>query len=122
MRKAASLAGKKCERRMIKKGMWTNPASTYDIGEKVLLRYPLSRKIASKRCILEGRIYKRNLNNGKYKARFTYPVGSSQFIEKWIPLEDITSITLEEERTKRQKVLAVHKKETLSEIPHPNVK
>lgn len=93
VRKAASLSGKKCENRMIKKGMRNNPASVYRIGEKVLIRYPPTKKISRKRCVVEGRILKRNLKTFTYKVRFVYPVGS-YLLEKWISVNDITSVTV----------------------------
>ena len=56
--KAASVASKRCENRMIQKGLRNNPPSVYDIGEKVLIRYPAAKKIGSKRSILTARILK----------------------------------------------------------------
>lgn len=44
IRKAASAASKRCENRMIQKGLKNNPPSVYDIGEKVLIRYPAAKK------------------------------------------------------------------------------
>ena len=58
IRKAAALASKRCESRMIKKGLRNNPPSVYDIGEKVLIRYPTAKKLCSKRCVLPARVLK----------------------------------------------------------------
>ena len=44
---------------MIKKGLRNNPPLVYDIGEKVLIRYPTAKKLCSKRCVLpvQSKIY-----------------------------------------------------------------
>ena len=102
IRKAAALASKRCESRMIKKGLRNNPPSVYDIGEKVLIRYPTAKKLCSKRCVLPARVLKRNLRTCKYKVKFTYPAKSSNTLRKWISVNDITSTTMNKEQRKKK--------------------
>ena len=54
--KAATLPNKKCESRMIKKGLRNNPPSIYDIGKKVLICCPEAKKLCSKRSVLQARV------------------------------------------------------------------
>jgi len=107
---------------MIQKGLRNNPPSVYDIGEKVLIRYPAAKKIGSKRSILTARILKRNLKTCKYKVQFTFPAGSSKILTKWISVNDMTSTTLDKEKRKRklacQSSKKMHKKKYL--IPFSN--
>lgn len=86
---------------MIRKGKRNNPPSVYSVGETVLIRYPPSKKISSKRSILEAKVMKRNLKISKYKVKFVYPAGSSCILQEWISVSDITSTTMEEEKRKR---------------------
>ena len=111
IRKIASEAGKKCEKRMIRKGLRKNPVSIYSVGESVLIRYPPSKKISSKRSIIEARILGRNLKNHIYKVRFVFPVGGSNVVKKWISVTDITSLTAAEEKKKRKQAEIKSKKQ-----------
>ena len=86
---------------MIRKGKRNNPPSVYSVGETVLIRYPPSKKISSKRSILEAKVMKRNLKISKYKVKFVYPAGSSCILQEWISISDITSTTMEGEKRKR---------------------
>ena len=87
---------------MIKKGLRNNPPLVYDIGEKVLIRYPTAKKLCSKRCVLPARVLKRNLCTCKYKVKFTYPAKSSNTLRKWISINDITSTTMNKEHEKKK--------------------
>ena len=102
IRKAAALASKRCETRMIKKGLRNSLPSAYDIGEKVLIRYPTAKKLCSKRCVLPARVLKRNLRTCKCKVKFTYPAKSSNTLRKWISVNDITSTTMNKEHEKKK--------------------
>ena len=44
VRQAASAASRRCENRMIRKGLRNNPPSVYNIDEKELIRYPSAKK------------------------------------------------------------------------------
>ena len=61
IRQAASVASRRCENRMIRKGLRNNPPSGYNIGEKVLIRYPPAKKLSSKRSILNTQQKVKNL-------------------------------------------------------------
>lgn len=104
LRNLAHSATTKCADRMVKRGVRNNPPSVYDIGETVLIRYPPAKKVASKRHILEADIIKRNLRLQKYQVAFISPT-SGKLTYKWIPVNDITSVTMEEEKKKRKSTL-----------------
>ena len=80
--KAASVASKRCENCMIREGLRNNSPSVYDIGEKVLIRYPATKKLCCSRSVLTARILNRNLKTCKYKVQFTYPAGSLKTLTK----------------------------------------
>ena len=82
IRQAASAASRRCENRMIQKGLRNNPPSVYNIGEKVLICHPLAKKISSNRSILTAKILSRNLKTCKYEVQFKYPPSSSKTLTK----------------------------------------
>lgn len=52
-----------------------------------------------KRHVIEARIEKRNLKLQTYKVAYSSPVtGKNE--KKWLPVDDITSLTLQEEKRK----------------------
>lgn len=87
---------------MMDKHMRRNhPPTKYKPGDKVLLRLT-SRKgrIAPKRRhILKGRVVARNLKTLIYKVSFINPNSREQ---KWTSVEDITSVSSQEEKVKRK--------------------
>ena len=101
MQQSVASASKKCEDND-KKGLRNNPPSVYNVGENVLIRYPPAKKISRKRCVLHAKVLKRNLQTCKYLVKFNYPAGTSKILQKWIPINDITSRTLDEEKKKRK--------------------
>lgn len=86
-------ASRRCENRMIRKGLRNNPPSVYNIGEKVLIRYPPAKKRSSKRSILSAKI-----------------LSSSKTLTKWISVNDITSTTMDKEKRKRKLACQSNKK------------
>ena len=97
---------------MIEENMCCNrPPTEYKTGDKVLLRLK-SRKgrIAPKRRhILNGRIVARNLKTSIYKVSFMNPT-SNKRVQKWISVEDITSVSSQEEKAKRKEQVQKKKK------------
>ena len=89
---------------MMDKHMRRNgPPTKYKPGGKVLLMLK-SRKgrIAPKRRhILKGRVVARNLKTSMYKESFINPT-SHKRVQKWISVEDITSVSSQEEKAKRK--------------------
>ena len=65
LQQSVASASKKCEDRMIKKGLRNNPPSVYNVGENVLIRYLPAKKISRKRCVLHAKALKRNLQTCK---------------------------------------------------------
>ena len=110
IRQAASVASRRCENRMIRKGLRNNPPSVYNIDEKVLICYPPAKKISSKRSILMAKILSRQLKTCKYKVKFKYPPSSSKTHNKWISINDITSTTMDKEKRKRKLACQSNKK------------
>ena len=83
--------------------MKNNPPSKYSVGETVLIRFPFSKKsrTAPKRhFVVEGKIIKINLRIAKYKIWFENPTTKSHQCT-WVSVEDITSLTAEEEKRKK---------------------
>ena len=97
---------------MIEESMCCNrPPTEYKTGDKVLLRLK-SRKgrIAPKRRhILNGRVVARNLKTSIYKVSFMNPT-SNKRVQKWISVEDITSVSSQEEKAKRKEQVQKKKK------------
>lgn len=106
IRAKAKEADKVWDERYIQRRMKNNPSSKYYVGETVLIRFPFSKKSRTapkRRFVLEGKIIKRNLRNAKYKISFENPK-TKRHQCTWISVEDITSLTVEKE--KRRKDLA----------------
>ena len=55
----------------------------------MLICYPPTKKICSKRSILTAKILSRKLKTCKYKLQFKYPPSSSKTLTKWISVNDI---------------------------------
>lgn len=58
---------------------------------------------------MKGRVIARNLKTSMYKVSYTNP-NSNQKVEKWISVEDITSVTSQEEKAKRRRQKRLHRK------------
>ena len=105
IRKRAKSYNRKLEKQMMDKHMRRNrPPTEYKPGDKVLLRLR-SRKgrIAPKRRhILKGRVIARNLKTSMYKVSFINP-NSYKRVQKWISVEDITSVIVIRKRKQRGK-------------------
>lgn len=96
---------------MVARGERNNPPSIYKVGETVLIRYPSKTKSVTKRHILEADVVARNVRLHKDKVAFLSPT-TGKLINKWIPVSDVTSLTMEKEKQKRKKMqLKVPKKE-----------
>ena len=102
MRKIAKKATERCNRRMIKKHLKANPPSEYKIGENVYIR--LSRKtkpLQKRRFVLEAIVLKRNLKRHSYKVSYRSPT-SEKTVQRWLQVDDITSLTLKDEKRKQK--------------------
>lgn len=76
----------------------SNPPARYSVGE-VIVRLP--GKAQKKRHVIEAQIEKRNLKTQTYRVAFTSPVTGKRE-KKWLPVDDITSLTLREEKHKQK--------------------
>ena len=78
-----------------------HPPTEYRPGDIELLRLGSKKgRIAPKRRrILKGRVIARNLKTSMYKVSYTN-LTSNQRVEKWISVEDMTSVTSQEEKAK----------------------
>ena len=97
VRKDAHTATARCDRRMKQVYAKTNPPSKYAVGEKVYVRLRGKGRLQKKRCVTKAVIEKRNLKRHLYKVSYTSP--ESRKNEKWLAVDDVTSLTL----TKREK-------------------
>ena len=104
IRKRAKSYNRKLEKRMMDKHKRRNrPPTEYRPGDIVLLRLRSKKgRIAPKRRhVLKGRVIARNLKTSMYKVSYTN-LNSNQKVEKWISVEDMTSVTSQEEKAKRK--------------------
>ena len=99
VRKQAQKATKKCDKRAQRTQRRLNPPSVYSIGETVYVR--LRGKALNKRFVVEASIERRNSKLHTYKVSYTSP-HSGKKERKWVPVDDITSITLQLEKQKQQ--------------------
>ena len=87
--------------RMVARGERNNPLSIYEVGETVLIRYPQTKKSVTKRHVLEADV-ERSVRLQKYKVAFISPT-TGKLMHKWIPVSDVTSLTMEREKQKKNK-------------------
>ena len=102
IRRQAAKASERCSERMVRGHLRAHPPSKYNVGEKVYVRLPRKGGIKSaqkRRYVIEALIMKRNIRRHVYKVAYTSPVTGKKK-EKWLPVDDITSLTLEEKKTK----------------------
>ena len=88
---------------MVNAQLKCNPPSKYRIGEKVYIQLPKKRgsKGGQKRChVIEALIKQRNLKGQSYKVSFVSPL-NGKMEKKWLMVDDITSLTLKEEKMKQ---------------------
>ena len=77
------------------------PLSRYNVGEKVYVRLPGKGNLKNrKRQVFEAVIVKRNLNVHSYKVNYISSVTGKR-VTKWIPVDDIASLTQKEENESR---------------------
>ena len=104
IRRQAAKASERCSERMVRGHLRAHPPSKYNVGEKVYVRLPRKGGIKSaqkKRYVIEALIMKRNIRRHVYKEAYTSPVTGKKK-EKWLPVDDITSLTLGEEKRKQR--------------------
>ena len=99
VRKQAQKATKRCDKRAQRTERSLNPPSVYSIGETVYVR--LRGKVLNTRHVVEASIERRNSKLHTYKVSYTSP-HSGKKERKWVPVDDITSITLQREKQKQQ--------------------
>ena len=104
IRSRAKKASNVWDKRYINRRMKSNPPSTYELNENVLIRYPFSRtsKTAPKcRFVTTAQVLKRKCKNFRYKVSYRHPETGDK-TTSWISVEDITSETVEKENSKRK--------------------
>ena len=110
---------------MIKSHSKSNPPSRYGIGEKVYDRLQRKEgiKAAQKRQhVVEAVIKKRHLKKHSYKLTFVFPL-TGRKETKWLMVDDITSLTLGEEKRKQMAArLTKQRKATSQQISGLNGK
>ena len=106
VRKQAQKATKRCDKRAQRTQLRLNPPSVYSVGETVYLR--LRGRSFNKRHITEARVEERNIQLHTYKVSYTSPLTGKKE-KKWVPVDDVTSLTLQREKQK-QKVAKLSKR------------
>jgi len=99
LRQEARKATNSCHRRMKRAKLRSNPTARYSVGENVFVRLP--GKAQKKHHVIEARIEKRNLKTQTYRVACTSPV-TGRTEKKSLPVDDITSLTLREEKRKQK--------------------
>ena len=110
LRQEARKATNRCDRRMQRAKLQSNPPARYSVREKVFVRLP--GKAQKKRHVIEAQIEKRNLKTQTYSVAFTSPVTGKRE-KKWLPVNDITSFTLREEKCKQKAAKLSKRKKAL---------
>lgn len=110
VRQGAHKATDRCDKRMQRAKLRSNPPAKYGVGEKVLVR--LSGKAKKKRHIIEARIEKRNLKLQTYKVSYISLVTGKKE-NKWLPVDDVTSLTFQEEKRKQKAAKLSRRKKVL---------
>ena len=100
-------ASNKASQNMVKRELWRNPPSLYYKGETVLMRVPVSKKLVkgkknSLKNTCEGVILEANHSMHKYFISYNDPV-TLESETRWFKVDDITSVTKEEENEWQQK-------------------
>lgn len=109
----------RCANRMQRYRMKASLPSMYEIGEKVLIRFPTGKsRIPRRRYILSGRIVERRLRSHKYLVKFQDPRSSSSRTE-WVGVENITSETIQKEKFRKMHTMNnEHRKKYLIPFSH----
>ena len=110
LRQEALKASNRCDRRMQRAKLQSNPPGKYSVGEKVFVR--LLGKVQKKCHVIEAQIEKRNLKTQTYRVAFTSLVTGKRE-KKRLPVGDITSLTLREE-IRKQKAAKLSKRQLIS--------
>ena len=111
IRQEARKATNRCDKRMQKAKLRSNPPAKYSVGENVFVRLPGKGK--KKRHVIESWIEKRNLKLNTYKIAYTSPVtGKNE--KKWVPVDDVTSLNLQEEKRKQRLLSCQRRKQLLT--------
>ena len=110
VRQGAHKATDRCDKRMQRAKLGSNPPAKYGVGEKVLVR--LSGKAKKKRHVIEARIEKRNLKLQTYKVSYISLVTGKKE-NKWLPVDDVTSLTFQEEKRKQKAAKLSRRKKVL---------
>lgn len=98
LRKQAKKATSRCDKRMQQTQLRSHSPSVYSIGESV---FRLRGKPSNKRHLTEGRINKRKIKLHVYNVSFISPLSGNEEW-KWISVDDITGLTLEQEKQKQK--------------------
>ena len=93
---------------MIKRELKRNPPLLYNKGETVLLRIPVSKKLVkgkknSLKSTCEGFIHEADHSVHKYFISYNDPV-TLMSKKGWFKVDDVTSLTKEEENDRQQRV------------------
>ena len=109
-RQEAHKATNSCDRRMQRAKLRSKPPARHSVGEKVFVRLP--GKTQKKHHVIDALIEKRNLKTHTYRVAYTSPVtGKSE--KKWLPVDEVTSLTLREENPKQKAAKLSKRKKTL---------
>ena len=75
--------------------------SIYKPREKVLLKYSCQVRVPKRRSVVIAKIFRRNKSFSKYQVTYTDPNGIKK--KTWVSVENITNLTAEEKKIRREK-------------------
>ena len=103
---------------MVNKHLSANPPSEYSVGEKVFVR--LSRRtkpLEKRRFVIEAIIKNRNLKRQFYQVSYISP-STKKSMKKWVQVNDITSLTLDDEKRRQKLAKSKAKRIRVSKAHH----
>lgn len=106
----ASKASNKAEQNMIRGNLKKDPPSKYHIGETVrvrVIKHTVAKKTGKKLTLkthTEGEIIKTDHDKHCYNIKYIDPK-SGTMVKKWFLVNDVTSLTLDEEANRQKKAV-----------------
>lgn len=109
-REKASKASNKAAQNMIRRNLKKDPPSKYHIGETVRVKVikQIAAKKTGKKLTLkthtEGEIIKTDHDKDRYNIKYIDPK-SGTMVKKWFSVNDVTSLTMNEEANRQKKAV-----------------
>ncbi|XP_078609052.1 uncharacterized protein LOC144880632 [Branchiostoma floridae x Branchiostoma japonicum] len=86
--------------RTVRYNLTKNPPSIYHVGDSVLSRIITTASRKQRTSVVDATILRRNTIKHTYRIRYLAENGTVK--EKWLPVNDVTSTTIEQEEQRQQ--------------------